>query len=68
MKILDLSAGRRAVWFDKEHRDATYIDIRPEVKPTLVADARALPPEIGQDFGLIVFDPPHVNFGANSNI
>lgn len=68
MKILDLSAGRRAVWFDKEHRDATYIDIRPEVKPTLVADARALPPEIGHDFGLIVFDPPHVNFGAKSNM
>lgn len=68
MKILDLSAGRRAVWFDKNHRDATYVDVRPEVKPTIVADARALPAEVGEGFSLIVFDPPHVNFGAKSNM
>lgn len=68
MKILDISAGRRAVWFDKNHRDATYIDVRPEVNPTLVADARALPAEVGGGFDLIVFDPPHVNFGAKSNM
>lgn len=68
MKILDISAGRRAVWFDKNHRDATYIDVRPEVEPTIIADARALPDQVGQDYDLIVFDPPHVNFGAKSNM
>jgi hypothetical protein len=68
MKILDLSAGRRAVWFDKNHPDATYIDVRPGVQPTVVADARALPESIGSGFSLVVFDPPHVNGGKNGNI
>src|SRR5689334_13017602 len=68
MKILDLSAGRRAVWFDKTHRDAIYVDIRPEVAPTFVADARALPAEIGEDFDLIVFDPPHKNNAATGKM
>jgi hypothetical protein len=68
MKILDLSAGNRAVWFDKDHRDATYIDVRPEVAPTIVADARALPAEVGIDFDLIVLDPPHKNNGASGNM
>src|SRR5580658_5445808 len=67
MKILDLSAGNRAVWFDKTYRDAVYVDLRPEVGPTIVADTRALPGELGEGYDLIVFDPPHVNFGANAN-
>lgn len=61
MKIIDLSAGNRAVWFDRSHRDAVYVDIRPEVKPDIVADARALPAEIGDGYDLVVFDPPHKN-------
>lgn len=61
MKILDLSAGNRAVWFQKDHPDAVYVDVRPEVEPTIVADARALPAEVGSDYDLIVFDPPHKN-------
>jgi hypothetical protein len=68
MKILDISAGRRAVWFDKDHRDAIYVDIRPEVEPTVVADARALPAGIGADFDLIVFDPPHKNNAASGKM
>ncbi len=68
MKILDLSAGKRAVWFDKNHRDAVYCDLRPEVNPTVVCDTRRLPPEVGDGFDLIVFDPPHVNFGANAQM
>ena len=68
MKILDLSAGNRAVWFDKNHRDCTYIDIRPEVGPTIVADSRELPPIVGNGYQLVVFDPPHVNGGPNGNI
>jgi hypothetical protein len=63
-----MSAGARAVWFDKNHPDALYLDIRPEVSPSMVADTRELPAEVGDGYGLIVFDPPHKNFGANSNM
>ncbi len=63
LRVLDLSAGNRAIWFDKSHPDATYIDIRPEVKPDIVADSRSLPAGIGQ-FSLVVFDPPHKNNGS----
>ena len=68
MKILDLSAGNRAIWFDKIYRDTVYVDRRAEVNPTIVADTRALPPEVGDGYDLIVFDPPHVNFGANAEM
>lgn len=68
MNILDLSAGNRAVWFNKNYPDAFYVDCRAEVKPDLVADTRALPPEVGKDYDLVVFDPPHVNFGANAEM
>ena len=68
MKILDLSAGNRAVWFDKNHRDTIYVDVRPEVDPTIVADARSLPAEVGTDFDLIVFDPPHKNSSATGKM
>lgn len=65
MKIIDLSAGNRGVWFDKTHPCATFVDTRPEVKPDIVADSRSLPADIGGDYDLIVFDPPHKNNGPN---
>lgn len=68
MKIIDLSAGNRAVWFDKNHRDAIYVDVRPEVGPTIVADARALPAEVEAGFDLVVFDPPHKNNAASGKM
>lgn len=71
MRILDLTAGNRGVWFNKNHPDALYIDIRPEVKPDVVMDARQLPSIVhlgGEYFDLVVLDPPHLNFGANSNM
>jgi hypothetical protein len=68
LKILDLSAGNRAIWFDKDHPCATYLDIRPEVGPDVVADSRALPAEIGEGYSLIVFDPPHKNNAATGNM
>jgi hypothetical protein len=67
MRILDLSAGNRGIWFDKTHQDCVYVDIRPSVRPTVIADSRALPFSAYQ-FDLVVFDPPHVNGGSNSNI
>ena len=66
MRILDLSAGSRAIWFDKQCSLATFVDIRPETNPTFVADSRNLPSEVGTGYDLVVFDPPHVNFGANA--
>lgn len=68
MRILDLSAGKRAVWFDKGYRDAVFVDVRPEVNPTVVADSRNLPESVGAGYDLIVFDPPHVNFGKKANM
>jgi hypothetical protein len=68
VKILDMSAGRRAVWFNKKHPMATYLDKRPEVDPDFVCDTKAIPQEVGTDFDLIVFDPPHMNCGPNSNM
>lgn len=67
LKILDMSAGNRAVWFDKNYKDCTFVDIRGSVNPTIVADTRNLP-FVDAQFGLIVFDPPHVNFGANAEM
>lgn len=68
MKILDLSAGRRAIWFNKKHPEATYLDVRGEVEPDFIVDTRRLPIFIGKNFDLIVFDPPHMNCGPNSNM
>ena len=68
MKILDLSAGHRAIWFDKTYRDTIFVDIRPEVKPTIVADSQALPFEVGEGYDLVIFDPPHVNFSAGAQL
>lgn len=68
MRILDLSAGNRAIWLDKNNELATFIDIRPEVEPDVVCDSRSLPENIVGPFDLVVFDPPHVNFGVNGNM
>lgn len=77
-KILDVCCGGRMMWFDKQHPDALYLDIRTlapekmsngatlEVKPDIVMDFRDLKlPDAS--FSLVVFDPPHVlNAGATS--
>ena len=68
MKILDLSAGNRAIWFDKNHPLATFLDKRSEVNPTIVCDTKQIPTEAGDGFDLIVWDPPHMNCGPNSNM
>jgi hypothetical protein len=62
-----MSAGTRAAWFDKHRPDVMHIDIREKVRPDVVANSKLLPFRDGT-FDLIVFDPPHVNGGAKSNI
>lgn len=68
MKILDLSAGNRAIWFNKNHPLATYLDKRSEVNPTIVCDTRNIPESVGSGYDLVVWDPPHMNCGRNSNM
>jgi len=68
MRILDMTAGNRAMWFDKHNPLAVFVDIRPGVEPDIVADSRNLPPEVGGDYDLVVFDPPHMCCGPKSNM
>lgn len=68
MKILDMTAGNRAIWYNKEHPLCTYLDIRAKVKPDIVCDTRKIPKRAGSGYDLIVYDPPHMNCGPNSNM
>ena len=68
MRVLDLTAGNRAIWFDRKDPRATFVDLRPEVAPDFVADSRSLPAEIGDGFNVVVFDPPHKNYGPNGRM
>lgn len=68
IKILDLSAGNKAMWFDKNNPLVTFLDKRECVNPTYVCDTTNIPEYVGCDFDLVVFDPPHENVGANSNM
>lgn len=67
MKILDMSAGYRHIWYDKKHPLVTFLDIRPEVKPDIVCDTRSIPLDAGS-FDLIVFDPPHGTLSSSSRM
>ena len=76
-KILDACCGSKMFWFDKNHPNALYADIRTEshvlcdgrtlnISPDIEVDFRDMPfPD--NSFKLVVFDPPHLNkLGANS--
>ncbi len=68
MKILDLSAGGRAIWIQKDLDFVTFLDKREEMHPDFVCDTRDIPEIVGIDYDLVVFDPPHINVGKNSNM
>jgi hypothetical protein len=68
MKILDLSAGNRGIWYDKKNPLCTFIDKRPEVNPDIVANTCDLNMIEDGSYDLVLFDPPHVNCGKNSNM
>lgn len=67
MKIIDLTAGNRAIWFNKSHPDTVFVDRRELNETTFTADSTDLPFGSNQ-FDLVVFDPPHLNCGKNSNM
>lgn len=76
-RVLDVTAGTRSMWFNKNNHEATFCDIRQEthitsdgrvleVKPDVVADFRSLPFS-DESYHLVVFDPPHLkSLGWNS--
>ncbi len=67
MRIVDLTAGNRAIWFNKDYPGVAYCDIRPEVEPKFLVNATNT--HLAEDhFDLVVFDPPHANFGKNGNM
>lgn len=67
MRILDLSAGKRSIWFNRLQEETIFVDIRPETIPTVIADTTQLPFH-SRIFDLIVFDPPHVTNGKTSTM
>ncbi|HEV2449659.1 MAG TPA: hypothetical protein VGU43_04520 [Thermoplasmata archaeon] len=73
MRILDATAGNRGVWFDKNYRDATFIDIRAKGETSelkqdnLVLDCRNTRFPDGS-FDLVIFDPPHIAIGPNAEM
>ena len=75
--ILDVCCGSRMFWFNKEHPNVLYGDIRDENH--ILCDGRKLDidPDImidftdlqfkDESFRLVVFDPPHLfKLGSNS--
>jgi SAM-dependent methyltransferase len=69
--ILDACCGSKMMWFDKEHPNVLFADIREEqhtlcdgrkleVRPDVVADFRDMPFE-DNSFKMVVFDPPHLH-------
>ncbi len=82
--ILDMTSGCRAIWLEKEHSDCVYVDRRALIvpmhrrgdkldesslawTPDVVADNAALPFRDNL-FSLLVYDPPHRGFTADSNM
>lgn len=67
--ILDACCSARSMWFNKQHPNAIYMDIRKEnlivhnrkwnVNPDILGDFRNMPFE-DNTFKLVVFDPPHM--------
>ena len=77
MRILDACCGSRRFWFDKEHPDTEYMDIREEVGmvynkkinvvPDIIGDFRNMPFK-DNTYDLIVFDPPHCKWAGENSI
>ena len=77
VKILDVCCGSRMFYFDKEHEDVTYMDIRELntslcdgrkliVVPDIIGDFRDIPFN-DESFYMVVFDPPHLVKGGDKS-
>lgn len=71
---LDVACGPKSFYFNKTDPRVTFCDLHPrhkvlcdgralDVSPDVVSDFRDLPFGDGS-FGLVVFDPPHLEVGA----
>lgn len=70
--ILDACCGGKQFWFNKNHPNVLYVDIRKtekgfikcrpnfQVKPDLIADFRNFSEFKDKSFKLVVWDPPHM--------
>lgn len=77
-KILDVTCGSRMMWFNKNHSDCIYMDIRKEeipqsdgtflsINPDIIGDFTQIPFEENR-FQLVVFDPPHSKWLGKNTI
>jgi SAM-dependent methyltransferase len=75
--ILDVCCGSRMFWFDRQHPDTLYGDIREEEHTLCDGRSLSITPDVSIDFTdlpfnddtfrVVVFDPPHLErLGANS--
>ena len=76
--ILDMTAGSRMMWFDKDNQNSLFVDKRQtfeelpsghviNVAPDVIADWTNGLPFPDNSFHLVVFDPPHlIHAGAKS--
>ncbi len=78
--ILDVTAGSRMFWWDKQNPNVVFSDKRQEtytamdrgkeriieVKTDVIADFRKLPFD-DESFHLVVFDPPHLVKAGDSS-
>jgi len=76
--VLDMTAGSRMMWFDKQNNRATFVDKRQlheklssghviDVDPDVLADWTLGLPFVNETFNLVLFDPPHlIHAGDNS--
>lgn len=76
-RILDVCCGSKMFWFQKQHPDVIYMDIRKEVldihgkhvnvKPDIIGDFRKMPFD-DNSFSMVVFDPPHLRWAGQNSI
>ena len=76
--VLDMTAGSRMMWFDKNNHLATFVDKRQmheelptghviDIDPDVVADWTFGLPFEDESYHLVLFDPPHlIRAGDNS--
>lgn len=75
--ILDMTAGSRMFWWDKQNKNVTFVDKRDveyelpdrmiKVHPDIVADWAKKLPFSDNKFHMVVFDPPHLLHAGDSS-